>query len=128
MNEVFKIARILNMETVVINAGSQKGLCPGDILEIFEDPDPVFDPETKEQLGTLPQRKALIEIIEVAEKLSVCENYQKNNSFFDKFKYTVTPDDLNVRNEQIKPLPIDSQPISVGDKVRLVRRAPRKKE
>ena len=64
MNEIFKIARILNMETVVINAGKNQGLSKGDILEIFEEPDPVFDPDTGNQIGSLAQRKALIIIID----------------------------------------------------------------
>lgn len=80
MNEIFKIARILNMETVVINAGKNQGLSKGDILEIFEEPDPVFDPDTGNQIGSLAQRKALIIIIDTAENLSVCENYEKKIS------------------------------------------------
>jgi len=133
MNEIFKIARILNMETVVINAGKNQGLSKGDILEIFEEPDPVFDPDTGNQIGSLAQRKALIIIIDTAENLSVCENYEKKNislpsSIVSIISNKTTAADLNVACNQIQPLPIDDQPISVGDKVRIVKKASQDKQ
>lgn len=128
MDEIFKIARILNMETVVINAGKNQGLSKGDILEIFEEPDPVFDPDTGEKIGSLVQRKALIIIIDTADKLSVCENYEKKDtslpgSIASIISTKTTPADLNVAYDQIQPLPIDNQPIAVGDKVRIVKKS-----
>ena len=125
---IYRVIRILNSKTVVTNAGSIDGFEKGDILEIYEDPEPIIDPESNEILGALPQQKGLIRIIDVSERMSVCENVQREEisnpaNVLNAWKVETKVADLPVDRGQINRLPIDGQPITISDKVRLYKKS-----
>ena len=76
MQKTFRIVRLLSETRVVINGGTQDELNFNDILEIFEEPEPVVDPVTGETLGVIPQIKGKIRVISLGEKMAICENIE----------------------------------------------------
>ncbi|MDR3348839.1 MAG: hypothetical protein LBO03_04430 [Acidaminococcales bacterium] len=73
MGEPHKIIRKLNSRTFVIDAGKDKKLVPGELLEVLDFPELDFDPVAKNFLGTVRQFVRLAKVIDVAEKMAVCE-------------------------------------------------------
>ncbi|KEQ20537.1 hypothetical protein HF82_01065 [Limosilactobacillus reuteri] len=79
MNEKMKIAKIISTKQVVINAGSDAGLKPGDKLEIIDKfgTDPVKDPDTGESLGTLDLPKGELIVSKVYPKMAIADSPKK---------------------------------------------------
>lgn len=124
MSNPYKIVKIISEYKVVINAGSNSFVKEGDIFEVFEPGAEVFDPETKESLGTLDFVKAKLRVIDVFPKMSVCENRDGTvqRSLISALSWTV-PDQvpLNVQSTDISGgYEGVSQKIKVGDFVRKV--------
>ena len=123
MNE-YKIVKIVDDKTVVINYGEDDGAKIGDKLQIISEGEEVFDPDTKASLGTLDTVKEIIEIINVLPKMSICKNrstYIRNaiTGFMDNFSYNEIKDKtLNVELKEITGGLSDDLVIRVGDKVR----------
>jgi len=71
------VARIINGREVAINRGEAAGVREGMIFEIL---DPlglnVVDPETGEDLGSVPLVKARVRVTTVSEKLCVARTYR----------------------------------------------------
>lgn len=124
MSKSYKIVKIISEYKVVINVGSNSFVKEGDTFEVFEPGAEVFDPDTKESLGTLDYVKAKLRVTDVFPKMSVCENREGTveKSLFANLTWTVT--------EQV-PLDVQatdisggyegvSQKIKVGDLVRKV--------
>lgn len=74
MNETYKVIKIINEYKLVINAGKNRFIEQGDTLEIFVPGEEIFDPETKESLGSLDFIKAYLVVKDVFDKMCVCEN------------------------------------------------------
>ncbi len=125
MQKTFRIVRLLSETRVVINGGTQDELNFNDILEIFEEPEPVVDPVTGETLGVIPQIKGKIRVISLGEKMAICENIETQTArMIVGFQTARTEvEKLNISHFDIQRLPIDHQPITVGDKVRLLKKA-----
>ncbi len=72
------VADILNEREIVLNIGTADGVLPGMRFAILDETDyEVKDPKTGEILGKLPPReKVRVEIVELAERLSVARTYQ----------------------------------------------------
>lgn len=119
MEEIFKIVKIVDSETIVINGGSDNGISIGDSFEIFETGQEVIDPDTGESLGTLDNVKETVRAINVFPQLTICRH---------TIKRSLVPSEL-IR-ETIKTLNVDATQISgglssdtvikLGDKVRLL--------
>lgn len=78
MNNEFKIVKIIDEYKVVVNAGCDY-LEEDDILEVFKIGEKVFDPETKDLLGTLDIVKARLKIHTLYEKMCLCVNEKSKN-------------------------------------------------
>jgi hypothetical protein len=125
--EIFKVVKIISEYSVVINAGSEQGLKLNDELEIFIPGNPVIDPDTGEELGTLDLIKAYIEVTDVFEKMSICKNintvqkgFLESINTLNALTFTRTERvRLNVDSSQISNdfSDLDSQ-IRIGDLVR----------
>lgn len=122
MNGKIKIAKIISTKQVVINAGSNAGLKPGDRLEIIDKfgTDPVIDPDTGESLGTLDLPKGQLIVTKTYPRMAIAESPRRSNP---SYVYNGLPGfptfqkDLNVDPEQITggfPKPSGDQ-IKVGD-------------
>lgn len=68
-----KVAQLLTETSFVINAGSSQGVTKGSQVVIWEDRN-VFDPDTREPLGTVRITVAVATINEVQDRLSVAQS------------------------------------------------------
>lgn len=122
MKKNYKIARIIDRYTVIINAGKRDGIVKGMQFEVLgNSDDAVLDPDTKEILGFLSAPKAIIRVNEVHDKYSFCGN---SESYISPIKQSSTfrisaGSPLNVNPADVRPASsnISRQPISKGDVV-----------
>ncbi|MDS1004986.1 hypothetical protein P9J83_15990 [Clostridium sporogenes] len=123
---IFKVVKIVSDSEIVVNAGSEDSIKKGQELEIFTQGEEIFDPETKESLGTLDTVKATIEVVTVYPKMCLCMDieYERSPSLLtavgmmqgQKVKVAKR---LNVDSTQISGgLNNDDQKIHIGDLVR----------
>ncbi len=116
-----KIAKIISTKQVVINAGLDNGLKKGDKLEIIDKfgTDPVKDPDTGENLGTLDLPKGELIVSKVYPKMAIAESPIKPNMPYisNGLPGLTIQKDLNVDPEQITGgFPKSSgEQIKVGD-------------
>lgn len=124
--QIFKIVKIPSNSSVVINGGINHSLQEGDLLEVFVVGDPVKDPETGEDLGTLDYIKANLEVVQVYPKMSVCKNADthKEPSPFSAFstftKERSVRNSLNLNENEISgEFAHQDSTIRIGDTVRI---------
>jgi hypothetical protein len=65
-----KIATVLSGTMVVFNIGAAGGVSIGDEASIYRDTE-VFDPDSRESLGTVREVRLKFEVVHVQEKLAV---------------------------------------------------------
>lgn len=122
MDNLYRIVKIVDEETLIINAGLDQGISIGDKFEIYSVGEKIFDPRTGEDLGTLDTIKDTVEAITVLQKMSICQH---------KLTYNIaTPVGLNLNKTSNKTLDVDITQISgglsndakirIGDKVRKI--------
>ena len=84
----FKVAKIISDTTLVINAGTSQGIKKGDQFKIIGKygTEPIIDPDTKENLGTLDDIKGTVFASEVYPHMSVCNSryIQDSTTFFSQ--------------------------------------------
>lgn len=120
----YKVIEILNSKELIINYGSSQGAKKGSEIRISIKGEPVIDPDTKEQIGTLDIIKGELEIYQTYPNFSICRNiqYKDRNLLYSPFlrseKYYTN---LNVEDQDMTHrLPKNVPPIKVGDIVKLV--------
>lgn len=131
-NNVYKIVKIIDEYTVVINAGSNSNVQVGDEFQILDkQSSEVIDPDTDEVIGYLDLIKATVKVSEVQEKMCICTSkyYAKahetlltnigsiksNLSFAEQER-------LNIDYKQATGgLRRSDEPIRIGDTVNLVK-------
>ncbi len=126
----FKIAKIVDEYSIVINAGSSVGVNQGDIFEIFAPGLEILDPDTNEFLGYLDYIKGKVVAKTVFEKMSVCTNQDVASSIIENFSTALEgkPAELNVDSMQISGgYELIQKKIRVGDYVRKVAETNNKK-
>ncbi|MGY3717011.1 hypothetical protein ACWE42_15975 [Sutcliffiella cohnii] len=75
MNNKYKIAKILDEYTVIINAGTEHGVELKDRFQILDNEgSAVEDPDTGETIGHLDLIKATVTVKEVYENMCVCSS------------------------------------------------------
>lgn len=73
-----RVATILNARELVITVGNEDGVSRGMRFKVLADtPMTVTHPETGEQIGIVDREKVRVEAIEVQEKLSICQTYER---------------------------------------------------
>lgn len=71
-----KVARVLNDREVAINRGSTDGVELGMKFAILSDDSPeIIDPDTKESLGRIENRKVRVRVASVYERMAVAETF-----------------------------------------------------
>ncbi|NRG47485.1 hypothetical protein HRF87_22420 [Bacillus sp. CRN 9] len=74
-NQEFKVVKILDEYTVVINAGTNYNIKVNDEFQILDKKgSEVRDPETDEIIGRLDLIKANVNVTEVQEKMCICSS------------------------------------------------------
>lgn len=124
--KIYKIVKIIDDETIVINAGRSDGIICGTKFEIFEVGEEIFDPDNKKiKLGTLDTIKEIVTAVNVFEKMCICRK---------PYTYNVFSGITNRLNENLvqtenKILKVDTKQVTgglsndltirIGDKVRI---------
>jgi hypothetical protein len=83
-----QVAQILNRRELVINRGSEHGVRKGMKFAVLNPRGAsIVDPETREDLGSVPLAKVLVEAVRVQDRLSVCRTFKTSTyrSPFDLF-------------------------------------------
>ncbi|MCD5424112.1 FlgT C-terminal domain-containing protein [Limosilactobacillus fermentum] len=127
MAQEMKIAKIISTKQVIVNAGSNVGLKVGDKLEIIDKfgDDPIVDPDTGENLGTLDLVKGNVIVSKVYPHMAIADSL-KVSSFLKAMSPELLAsslyggsyqEDLNVDPSQITGgFPqSDNQQIRIGD-------------
>ena len=138
MSNEFKIVKIIDEYTVIINAGTNDGIESGDKFQILDKTgSAVRDPDTNEILGHLDLIKDTVTASEVQEKMCFCSSHYEisfGTSFMETIntinQATIVPKQkkLNIDLDQVTGgLRKSNEPIRLGDAVRLIK-ASKKKE
>ncbi|WP_270371960.1 hypothetical protein [Limosilactobacillus mucosae] len=126
MTKEMKIAKIISTKQIVVNAGINIGLAVGDELEIIDKfgDDPIIDPDTGENLGTLDLVKGTVIVSKVYPHMAIADS-PKTSTLANLMRPNYLPGlhgdtiqkDLNVDPSQITGgFPqSDNQQIRIGD-------------
>jgi hypothetical protein len=74
-NKIFKVAKVINNNELVLNAGYNKGIKKGYKFLIYSLGEEILDPDTGESLGKLETSKGIGKVIHVQEKMSTIKTY-----------------------------------------------------
>lgn len=123
MNNQFRVIKIIDDTSLIVNAGSDDSVFIDDIMEIYGESEAVFDPQTKENLGKIDIIKDHLKVTKVYEKMCVCETPHVSkyfttilsNSLFSSTqkKLDVEPTDISGSGDKT---------IRVGDSARLIKK------
>lgn len=128
MNEDYRVIKIIDDKTIVINIGENENIKEGDKFQIYEIGEEVIDPETKKNLGTLNTVKEVVSAVDVLPFMTICRHietsyYNPLTSLVSPFatKQVDTEKHLNVETSQITGGLSTDMIIKIGDKVRLIK-------
>lgn len=132
----FKVIKIIDEYSLVINGGLDDDVSLGDTIEIFIKGDEIIDPfQENKVLGTLDFIKERLSVSEVYPGFSVCkkeiEKERYTPSAFEKaiikpfagmqgrteIERVVEP--ININKDEISHRKLDSEVISIGDTARI---------
>ena len=127
-----KIIRILDKQTVIINLGSEDGIDTRTIFYILGEPEPVIDPDTKEELGRVHVAKKKVKASQVFDKFTIATttwvDRVRVNSYLSAFFDTLDPasvrevtkseGDLIVDPKDLQPWKAKTEvPVKIGNEV-----------
>lgn len=122
MKKKFKVIKIIDDTTLVINAGSSNNAEIGDIMEIHGKSETIYDPETKENLGQIDIIKDSLKITKTYEKMCICESAFVSNYFssiLNNSLFTSTQRKLDVEPTEISGT--GDKTIRIGDEAILIK-------
>lgn len=125
-NQQFRIVKIIDDETIIINAGSNNGIKKNDRFEILGKGIKVIDPQTKEDLGMLDNIKETVTVTKVFEKMSECSNISTTSAMISLANritdmYTAPYKKvLNVDKDQINSNELIDNTLRIGDIARKI--------
>lgn len=73
MNNQFRVVKIIDDTSLIINGGSDNNVEVGDLMEIHGKSETIFNPLTKEDLGKFDIVKDKLTVAKVYEKMCICE-------------------------------------------------------
>lgn len=124
--KIYKVIKIIDDTSIVINAGSEDNITTQDEFQIFITGDEIKDPDTGEILGTLDTIKETISVEIVFPRMCICRN-----TFVTAYTTGLTNIMDNLTKIRYKTLNVDTTQISgglsnnltikIGDKARLVK-------
>jgi hypothetical protein len=119
----FRVVRILDEFSVVIDAGYDNGVKKDDLFQIYVPGETITDPNNPEEvLGTLDTIKATIKAVQVSPAITVCNNAEgpalmpELEKAFSAFRFPTRP--LRIDPTQVQTTSFSKEPIKLGDKVR----------
>ncbi len=123
MNNQFRVVKIIDDTSLIINGGSDNNVEVGDLMEIHGKSENIFDPLTKEDLGKFDIVKDKLTVAKVYEKMCICETTYVStylptllsNSLFStkQKKMNVEPTDISGTGDKT---------IRIGDEAILIKK------
>lgn len=123
MNNQFRVVKIIDDTSLIINGGSDNNVEVGDLMEIHGKSETIFDPLTKEDLGKFDIVKDKLTVAKVYEKMCICETTYVStylptllsNSIFStkQKKMNVEPTDISGTGDKT---------IRIGDEAILIKK------
>ncbi len=122
----FRVVKIVDDMNIVVNCGENNGIHEGDRFYIYSNNGtPVYDPVTKEHLGSFKGIKAKVIATTVYDRMSICQNSVVIGGFQGRLSELGTDSifgkraSLNVDPSQISGGLNTSvnEPIRIGDEV-----------
>lgn len=123
MNNQFRVVKIIDDTSLIINGGSDNNVEVGDLMEIHGKSETIFDPLTKEDLGKFDVVKDKLTVAKVYEKMCICETTYVStylptllsNSLFStkQKKMNVEPTDISGTGDKT---------IRIGDEAILIKK------
>lgn len=124
-----RIIRIIDSTSVIVNLGSAHGISSSSKFYVLGEPEPVTDPDTNEELGTVTVTKVVLKASQVFERFTIAVSKWSETTLKgsvasllfepfakDQFVTNSYGDELNVKDEDIKPWLSKSEiPVQVGD-------------
>ena len=122
--KIYKVIKIIDDTSIVINAGSDDGITTADKFEIFTIGNEIKDPDTGEILGTLDTIKDTVSVDNLFPKMCICRDVMviKGLSNYMNELTKVKYQTLNVDVTQISGGLSEDLTIRIGDKARLIKR------
>ncbi len=121
--KLYKVVRIIDEQSIMLNCGAQQGISVGDMFYIRSNSkDVILDPDTNEVLVEMQKYKAKIEVVSVYDKVCVCQNARVSTILSEAMSAALTVRhrlDLNVDPSQIsgKFRMDEDEMIQIGDEV-----------
>lgn len=129
IDERYRVIRIPDTYSVLINAGEINDVEMGDKFQILGKSEEIIDPFSNESLGYLDYVKATVEVVQLYEKMCLCENALRQPSMLtstlsamsigfasSRLSLDVNENQLGVNTNS------EDDVISIGDMVKLVKR------
>jgi hypothetical protein len=120
---VYKIIRIIDEKSIMLNCGAKQGITVGDMFYIrSKSKEVITDPDTDEVLAEIQKYKAKIEVVSIYDKICICQNARTSPLLSEAMTSVLTIRrrlDLNVDPTQITGNFImdEEELIQVGDEV-----------
>lgn len=108
VDDNFKVIEILDKHSVLINYGRDQAANENDKVRIISIGPAVIDPETNENLGTLNSVKAILTVVTVYDKFSLCQNIETTTTNV----LTSPLSRFETKSTQVKILNVDEATIS----------------
>ena len=118
MSRIFKVVKIINDTSLIVNGGSNDDIIKGDVMQISGKGEDIFDPETKENLGSLEIIKARLTVTDVYEKMCVCETTYISDymsTLLSNNIFSSTQKKLTIEPTEISGLGAGDKTIRIGD-------------
>lgn len=130
-DDIFKVIKIIDDFTLMVNAGKEDGYQVGDEFEIFIKGSIITDPDNPEIiLGSLDKITGKVKIDILYDHISICTSNEYSPSAMasiismNQRTFSETKKRLNVNSEDIEPvLSPDDLKIHIGSKIRLSRQS-----
>lgn len=121
MKKEFKVVKIIGDTALIINAGENDGVNIGDEVEIRSEGEDIIDPDTNENLGHYDVLKDTLKVIEVYDKMCVCETKNISNIINASVLFKTEQKKLNVLPAEISSS--GSKIIRIGDRAILLEKS-----
>lgn len=121
MKKEFKVIKIVGDTALIVNAGKKDGVQIGDEVEIRSEGEDIFDPDTNEKLGHYDVLKDTLKIIEVYDKMCVCETKSISDIINASTLFKTEQKKLNVLPSEISAS--GSKIIRIGDRAILLKKS-----
>ena len=108
-NKTYKVIKIINNTSILINGGEDNEIKKNDEFEIYQPGIEVKDPDTDEILGILDYVKAVVTATTVYEKMSICQQIEIIPTSIQRLPTSIYAD-----NKQVQFLNVDYEQISGG--------------